>query len=103
MTFIRVQAKVRINLPGGDYVEGIVDADDHGSVSIFFPDERQRVLEVISADILDVIEVRTMDDTKIIQYATQNMLERHAEKQGCSISEAYKYFEDLGYNMKEVD
>lgn len=35
--------------------------------------------------------------------AQQWELERHAEKQGRSYADAWRYFESLGYDMSEVD
>jgi hypothetical protein len=34
--------------------------------------------------------------------ATEEMLQRHAEKQGCSLSDAFEYFDEQGYNMSAV-
>jgi hypothetical protein len=43
-----------------------------------------------------------MGKHSIIPIASQQAVDRHAEKQGVSYADAWRYFQRLGYDMSEV-
>lgn len=98
-----INAEVSIDLPGepNPIVADLVT--DNGKVSITFDDPHGRMLEVLLGGNLYGIEVHYNEEQAGLQpCATEYEVDRHAEKQGVSHSDAYSYFEDMGYNMSDV-